>query len=148
MLESAFYKFDSTSRVMSKKVKGQLNKSRWFEHMDINFKKLVLRGTRVVQPIAERGEIEYKRSRLLAHEAINDTYQEAISNLSQSEEVQEMIQDHSVGLATEVVEEVRERSVSADNLLDTFAQRLFKLKPKSYYTITEYTQKKTERRED
>ena len=148
MVEGALSKLDGASRVLSKKFKKQLYKSRFFDLMDKNFKKLVSRGTKVVQPISERGEIEYKRSRLLALEAMNDTYQEAINNLSQSEEVQEMIQDHSVGLATEVVEEVRERSVSADNLLDTFAQRLFKLKPKNYYSITEYTHKKTERRED
>lgn len=143
LLENTFQKLDKITRDVSNTITYRLEKYDWFGPLNKKYNKLVLRGSKVLYPIKERGENEYKRSRLLAYEALNDTYQDMLNSLSESEEVQDLIQDHSVGLATEVVEEVRERSVSADNLLDALAQRIFRLKDKKYYTITEYTDIKT-----
>jgi 16S rRNA A1518/A1519 N6-dimethyltransferase RsmA/KsgA/DIM1 with predicted DNA glycosylase/AP lyase activity len=55
-----------------------------------------------------------------------------IDYLTTNPEVQELVQLQSTSLATEVVEEVRERSVSADTFLEGIARSLLRRVPRAF----------------
>jgi hypothetical protein len=77
------------------------------------------------------GRSEYIRSRAMAQTAVESTYQETIDTLANDPEIQELIQTQGIGLAEEVVDELRERSVSADNFLDGFVRALLRRTPRA-----------------
>jgi hypothetical protein len=55
----------------------------------------------------------------------------SIDYLTHNQEVQELVQTQSTGLATEVIEEVRERTFSADTYLENWLRKIFRMKPRS-----------------
>jgi hypothetical protein len=88
-----------------------------------------------VDRFAERGEQELARwiasgqqeeqhSRQLARVALDQTIDQTFRYLTENPEVTELVETQSTSLANELVEEVRERSVSADTLLEGMARSL------------------------
>lgn len=75
------------------------------------------------------GRAEEKRSRAVASVAMNDILNETIDFLAQNKSIQNLITTQSTGLADEVLEEVRERTVSADIYLDSLVRRIFRRAP-------------------
>ena len=92
---------------------------------------LVERGEDELNRWTSLGRSEYIRSRAMAQTAIESTYQETIDTLANDPEIQELIQTQGIGLAGEVVDELRERSVSADNFLDGFVRALLRRTPRA-----------------
>jgi len=92
---------------------------------------LVERGEDELNRWTSLGRSEYIRSRAMAQTAVESTYQETIDTLANDPEIQELIQTQGIGLAGEVVDELRERSVSADNFLDGFVRALLRRTPRS-----------------
>ena len=92
---------------------------------------LVERGEDELNRWTTLGRSEYIRSRAMAQTAVESTYQETVDTLSNDPEIRDLIQTHGVGLAGEVVDELRERSVSADNFLDGFVRALFRRTPRA-----------------
>ena len=148
IIREGIRKVDHSSRKVSNTIVDSLSRFSFFTKIDKRFNDLVSRGNVVLQPLAEKGRMEYKRSRVIAEKAYSDTYQDVLNTLSESEEVQNLIQDQSVGLASEVVEEMRERSVSADDYIDSLLRRILKKKPRDYYVITEYFKKDIDKQKD
>lgn len=95
------------------------------------YSSLVEKGEDELNRLILLGRIEYERSHQIAEIAIDDTFDEAVDYLSTNQEIQELIQSQGVGLAGEVVEEIRERAVSADNFIDGIIRPLLKRKPRS-----------------
>jgi hypothetical protein len=91
---------------------------------------LVERGEDELNRWTSLGRSEYIRSRVMAQTAVESTYQETIDTLANDPEIQELIQTQGIGLAGEVVDELRERSVSADNFLDGFVRALLRRTPR------------------
>ena len=67
---------------------------------------------------------------MLAQTAFTGTVDETIDYLGEMPGVQSLIATQSTSLAGEVMEEVRERTVAADILLEGFARAIFRRKPR------------------
>ncbi len=89
-------------------------------------------GQREIERWIERGRQEDARSRTLIEVAFGKTVDEYIDYLTSNPEVQELVQMQSTGLANEVIEEVRERTVSADTLLEGLVRSVFRRKPRAH----------------
>ena len=77
-----------------------------------------MRGQREVDRWVEIGRTEDINSRDLTQTALSGTLDSSLSYMATNEDVQELIQSQSVSLAGEIIEEIRERTVSADNFLE------------------------------
>lgn len=95
-----------------------LGRSRLGRYFNSRFESLVRRGESEVARLAEIGKIEEYRSRKLALTATTETVDESIDYLTDNEELQELITMQGVGIAGEALEEVRERTVSADDFFE------------------------------
>jgi hypothetical protein len=95
------------------------------------FEALVARGQAEVERWKALGRIEDRHSRELAQTAFNETVDGFIEYLTKNPELQELIQTQSTGLANEVVEEVRERTVSADTFLEEVTRSLLRKSPRA-----------------
>ena len=83
-------------------------------------------GRKKVEEWIDVGRQEEIASRELAREAINERIDHAIEYLTANEEVKELVQSQSAGLVDNVIEEARERTVSADNFLEALARSLLR----------------------
>jgi hypothetical protein len=95
------------------------------------FESLVARGEAETARWVKLGKAEDAHSRRLAQVAFDKSVDEYIEYLTSNPEVQELVQKQSTGLANEVIEEVRERTVSADNLLEGIARSLLHRVPRA-----------------
>lgn len=77
------------------------------------------------------GRQEELRSRDLANLALKRTVDQNIAYLAHNPELEQLVETQSTGLANEVVEEVRERTVSADTFLEGLARSLLRKAPRS-----------------
>lgn len=88
------------------------------------------RGEAEVQRWIELGRSEELHSRDLAHLALKRTVDQNIAYLAHNPALEELVETQSTGLANEVVEEVRERTVSADTFLEGLARALLHRTPR------------------
>jgi hypothetical protein len=72
------------------------------------------------------GKSEASPSRALGAVAINDIYNEVINLLSESPELRELVTTQTTSLTTEAIQEIRERTVSTDTLIDAMVKKLLK----------------------
>lgn len=93
--------------------------------------RLAARGQQEVQRWIERGHSEEQRSRAVAALAFDETIDAFLEYLTQNPEVKDLVQSQSTGLANEVLEEARERAVSADHFLESLARSLLRRMPRS-----------------
>ena len=80
--------------------------------------------------MAEIGKVEEYRSRKLALTATTETVDESIDYLTDNEELQELITMQGVGIAGEALEEVRERTVSADDFFESVVRTFLRRTPR------------------
>ncbi len=78
----------------------------------------------------ERGHAEEPLSRNIARLGVQEITDEFINQLAQNEEVKTLVQDQSMGLATEAVDQVRERTFSADTLVERIARAVTRRNPR------------------
>jgi hypothetical protein len=76
------------------------------------------------------GRSEEQLSRALADEALHERVDNAIQYLTANDEVQELVQSQSAGLVDNVIEEARERTVSADNFLEALVRSVLRRPPR------------------
>ena len=117
------------NRVISPLV-GSFGASRFIKPVNRRFDQLVARGQVEVDRWVQTGRTELGHSRQLVKIATTETVDASLGYLSQSEDVMELIQEQSTGLAAEVIEEMRERTVSGDNLLESIVRSFFRRKPR------------------
>ena len=78
----------------------------------------------------ETGKAEEAQSRVLVEHAFYETIDFWIQYFADNQEVVDLVTSQSVSFAEEVVEEVRERTVSADNLLEGLLRYAMKRTPR------------------
>jgi hypothetical protein len=83
-----------------------------------------------MEHLQEIGQQEAEASRALGQTAASETLDALLRRLAENPEVQELVQYQTTSLTSEVVEEIRERTVSADNLLEALVRRLLRQKPR------------------
>lgn len=115
------------------KVSSPIVNSRLVRPLKRRVDNLVRQGEANIERWAERGQVEEQVSRALAEQAIAELFDEVmaevITQLAQKPEVRELLQQQSVGLAGEVIGEVRQRTASADALLERVARTLLRRSP-------------------
>lgn len=92
--------------------------------------RLAARGEAEVARWQARGSLESAAGKQLAQTALKNTVNAYIESLTNNPEVRELVQTQSTGLANEAIEEVRERAVSADKLLEGMLRALFRRTPR------------------
>lgn len=108
-----------------------LKKSRTLAALRQRYTGFHARGEEEVRRWVDLGRQEELRSRDLAQLAIKRTVDHNIAYLAHNPEVEQLVETQSTGLANEVVEEVRERTVSADTFLEGLARSLLRRAPRS-----------------
>ncbi len=98
--------------------------------MQKQFAELVARGEAEVNRLVALGQGEEMHSRLLTQSALRKTFEQSIHHIAIDPEVQDLIQRQGTGLATEVIEEVRERTVSIDTFMERLARMLLRRGPR------------------
>lgn len=100
--------------------------SSFFSPLRKRVDRLAEHGQSLVEDWVERGREEEMRSRALASTALVKQVDSSIEYLTSNDEVQELVKSQSVGLVGEIVEETRERTVSADNYLEAWARTMLR----------------------
>ncbi len=100
------------------------------------YDQLAARGQVEVARWIELGRAEDAHSRELVRVAFDETVDDYIEYLTTNPEVKELVEQQSTGLATEVIEEVRERTVSVDHFLEGIARSLLHRSPRSTLPAT------------
>jgi len=91
---------------------------------------LAERGQQQIENWIDIGRVEDQASRDLTQAAIYERVDYAIDYLTADDGVQELIQSQSVGLVDEIIEETRERTVSADNFLESLVRSILRRPPR------------------
>lgn len=94
------------------------------------FDALAERGEQELEGLVERGRQEAGYSQELAEVAVKTTVDQSIRYLAHNEELEELIETQSTGLIYEVLEEVRERAVSADSLVEGVVRKTLRRPPR------------------
>jgi len=94
------------------------------------FGELVKRGQSEVDRWVNRGREEEYLSRQLAQEAAVTTFDESINYMAQNPALGELVQQQSVSLAMQILEQIRENAVSADYFFEGFLRYLFVRRPR------------------
>lgn len=76
------------------------------------------------------GQAEAGHSRAVARIAVPEIIDEVLESLAENPELQDLIQQQSVGLAGEVVDSMREVTVTADTVVEAVVRRLLGRKPR------------------
>lgn len=124
----------SQQSVFSKRINPinkRLGSSRLLAPARKHFERLVSRGEQQLDRWIAVGHIEEKRSEQLAKIAFDKTNDMYLAYLAENPEVRDLLQAQSTGLANEMVEEVRERSVSTDMLLEGKVRALLRRAPRT-----------------
>jgi len=104
-----------------------LTSSRLSRPFTAGFDQLVDRGEQVWYRWVDIGRTEHRQSRTIATQATNDSIDFFIDHLSENQEIRELVQSQSIGLAGVIVEELRQRGVSADTFLEVFVRNLLRM---------------------
>ena len=125
---------DQTTRSISNvatPIIDPISNSRLVKPFRRRYDELVLRGKQEVDRWVDAGLAEDTRSRQFAQTALEKSVDKSIDYLTTNEEIKELIETQSVSLAGEVVEEIRERAVSADILLERIVRMSLRLTPRT-----------------
>lgn len=98
--------------------------------IDRAINRLVNRGQNRINDWVELGRTQEPTARLLARKAYLEIVDDFINHLSENEELAQLVQEQSVGLAAETVDEFRSRTVSADALAEGIVRRILKRPPR------------------
>ncbi len=98
---------------------------------DRAFNQLVNRGQQRINDWIELGRTQEPGARRLARKTYMEIVDELIGNLAENPELADLVQKKSVGLATEAVDEIRSRTVSADALAENIVRRILRRPPRT-----------------
>jgi len=120
---------DKRSRILLR-VTGSIIKpltsNRFIRPVMNRYDQLAQRGQDEVERWVNVGKLEYQHSYRLAKTALQSTINESINTLADNPEIHNLIETQSAGLANEVLEETRERSVTADNFIEDILRALLR----------------------
>ncbi len=94
------------------------------------YNSLVERGEGIVNRWIHIGQREAETSVQLFDQTLHGSVEDLIEYLAENPEVKELVQMQSTGLADEAIEEIRERSVSADNFVESLVRYFLRRSPR------------------
>jgi uncharacterized RDD family membrane protein YckC len=98
------------------------------------FEALVDRGEAQVERWVERGRVEAARSQALVETALVQAVDTSMDHVLENPKVQELVEEQSTSLSQEVVEELRERAVTLDMLVERLVGRILRRPPRRMQT--------------
>ncbi len=110
----------ATHNRVARSLDGQLNE--WSQ-----------RGESILNKWVENGRVEETQSRAIARHATTETINEVINLLAENDELQNLITEQGTGLATEALDQARERTVSADEIAERFVRTLLRRPKRETY---------------
>ncbi len=93
------------------------------------------------------GRIEAQPSRALGQTALTESLDELLDYLAGNQGIQDLVQTQTTGITEEVIDEVRERSVSLDTLIEVVVRKLLRqpaLPPGKLLATTDDSERKDE----
>lgn len=99
--------------------------------IDRAFDQLVNRGQKRVNDWIELGRTQEPGARRIARKTFEEVIDEFIGHLAENEELADLVQKKSLGLANEAVDEFRSRTVSADAIAENIVRRILRRPPRS-----------------
>jgi hypothetical protein len=99
--------------------------------LDRALNRLVTRGQQRVDDWIALGRAQEPGARRIARKAYLETIDEFIGLLAENQELAALVQNQSVGLATEAVDEFRSRTVSADAIAENIVRRILRRPPRA-----------------
>jgi hypothetical protein len=115
------------------KMLGPIVNSRLASPAKRRYDKLVAQGESTLERWAERGRAEEQASRALTEQAITQLFDEVMDelmiHLAQKPELRDMLQQQSLSMAGEVMDEVRQRTAGADAILERLARAMLRRSP-------------------
>ncbi len=124
-------KIASRSASMTNRVTEPVANSFLFNPIQRRYDKLVRRGEQSLARWIADGRVEEPQSRQLASRTYGEIVDEFINRLSENPELQSLITEQSLGVATEMRDEVRERTVTADNVMEGIVRRILRRAPRA-----------------
>jgi len=84
------------------------------------------RGESIMSQWIDNGRIEEAHSRAIVRHGTNETLDEIINLLAENKELQNLITEQGTGLATEALDQARERTVTADDIAERFVRTILR----------------------
>lgn len=127
---ATFHRVETLADRAVSPVLAPITKSRLFRPIRNQFDKLVDRGQEQVDQWVQIGKVEEVHSRELVKTATLTTVDTSIDYLSTNPDVKELVQSQSTSLINEIIEEIRERTVSGDTLIEGIVRAVLHLTPR------------------
>jgi hypothetical protein len=124
-------KIASRSAGVTNRVTEPVANSFLFNPIQRRYDKLVRRGEQRLARWIANGRVEEPLGRQLASRTYGEIIDEFINRLSENPELQALITEQSLGVASEMRDEVRERTVTADNLMEGLVRRVLRRSPRA-----------------
>lgn len=102
-----------------------------FRPLQRRYNGLVRRGEDSLARWVADGRTAEPQSRELAKMTYKQIVDEFIDTLAENPELQDLITQQSIGLASEARDEVRERTVTADNIMESIVRRILRRTPRA-----------------
>ena len=88
------------------------------------------RGEEILNGWIENGRTEEAHSRTLARHGTTVSIDEILNLLAENKELQNLITEQGTGLATEALDQARERTVTADDIAERFVRTILRRPPR------------------
>jgi hypothetical protein len=121
---------DRSTRVTNR-VTQPVTNSFLFSPVRRRYHGLIRRGEESLARWIEDGRIEETPSRQLASRTYVELVDEFIDKLAENPQLQAVITEQSIGVASDMRDEVRERTVTADNLMEGLVRRILRRTPRA-----------------
>ena len=127
---NTFRKIERMADRMSYPIMRGLRRQSIFKPAYRLFDRMVGRGESELQRWGEIGKIEEERSRELLKNATLSTFDSSIDYLSTNPDIQELVQYQSTNLLNDLIEEVRERAVTVNTVMEGWVRKILHLAPR------------------
>ncbi len=128
---STFHRIGRLADRMTYPVMKGMRRQSVFRPIYRGFDRMVRRGESELGRWGEIGKIEEERSREVLKNATITTVDSSIDYLSTNPDIQELVQYQSTSLVTDLIEEVRERAVSVNTIIEGWVRKTLGLVPRS-----------------
>ena len=128
---SLWAKLADRSTRITNRVTQPVTNSFLFSPVRRRYNGLIRRGEESLARWIEDGRIEEPPSRQLARMTYVELVDEFIDQLAKNPQLQSVITQQSIGVASDMRDEVRERTVTADNLMEGLVRRILRRTPRA-----------------
>lgn len=124
--------FGRTTEALFSPAYKRMNEGRRLRPVRNRLEKLVRKGESVTGRLVQRGRVEEAYGRRFARTAGQEGFEASMDQLGNAPALQDLVRKQSAGLSQDVLDEVRERTVSGDYVAEHIARSLLRRVPRRY----------------